>query len=127
MSIGRALFTAGRPAEAEPPLIEAVAVLDDLDVPDPYNAARARIALARAEVRVGARQRALERLRAAALTMQAVNSPLGRADAEWALGELFEDAGEPRVAKGHYERTEEIYARLGNPGVDRVRERIRRL
>ncbi|GLY38384.1 NTPase [Amycolatopsis sp. NBRC 101858] len=127
VSIGRALFTAGRPAEAEPPLAEAVGVLDGLDVPDPYNAARARIALARTEIQIGARERALERLRVAAAAMRAVNSPLGQADAEWALGELFEHAGEPRVAKGHYERTEEIYARLGNPGVDQVREHISRL
>lgn len=127
VSIGRALTTADRPAEAEPSLTEAVAVLDGLDVPDPYNAARARIALARVEIRLGGRDDAEERLREAAATMHSVNSPLGQADASWALGELYEYAGDVRKARTHYERTEAIFARLGNQGVDRVREHIRQL
>jgi tetratricopeptide (TPR) repeat protein len=127
VSIGRALVRAGRAAEAERPLTEAVAVLDGLDVPDPYNAARARIALGRAELRIGAREPALARLTAAAETMRAVNSPLGQADAWWALGELYEHAGDVPRARSFYERTEEIYDRLGNPGVDKVREHLRQL
>lgn len=127
VSTGRALVRADRPADAEAPLTEAVAVLDGLDVPDPYNAARARIALARAEIRIGARARAQERLNTAAETMQEVNSPLGQADAWWALGELYEHAGDLPSAKSHYRRTEEIFARLGNPGLDRVRDHIQQL
>jgi tetratricopeptide (TPR) repeat protein len=126
VSIGRALTKADRPAEAETALTEAVATLDGLAVPDPYNAARARIALGRAEIRLGGRD-AEERLRAAAETMREVNSPLGQADASWALGELYEYAGDVRKARTQYERTEAIFTRLGNPGVDQVRAHLRRL
>jgi tetratricopeptide (TPR) repeat protein/DNA polymerase III delta prime subunit len=127
VSIGRALTTAERFAEAEPPLTEAVEMLDGLAPADPYNAARARIALARAQIRLGERDDAEERLREAVAVMEAVDSPLGQADASWALGELYEFAGDVRTARTHYERTETIFARLGNPGADRVREHLRQL
>jgi tetratricopeptide (TPR) repeat protein len=127
VSTGRALTKAGRHAEAETALTEAVATLDGLAVPDPYNAARARIALARAEIHLGGRGAVAERLRAAEQTMREVNSPLGQADVAWVLGELYEQAGDVRAARTHYERTEAIFARLGNPGVDEVRAHLRRL
>lgn len=124
VSVGRALTRADRSADAVGPLSEAVAVLGALDVPDEYNTARAQIALGRAEAHVGSGDSALPRLEAALATMRAVNSPLGQADACYALGELHELSGDRDQARACYRRTEEIFAELGTPGVDEVRERI---
>lgn len=127
ISIGRALIEIDEHWEALAPLAEAVAVLDALPVPDPYNKARAELALGRAEVRTGRHESARARLSSVLVAMRALDSPLGEADAAFALGELDERVGDVRQARVSFERTERIYAELGNPGVGRVRERIRAL
>ncbi|MFC5288651.1 ATP-binding protein [Actinokineospora guangxiensis] len=127
ISLGRALLDADRPAEAAEALAEATAVFDGLDVADPYNRARAQIALGRAETRTGDITGARARLSDAERTMTALDSPLGGADAAWALGELEQEHGDRASALAHYRRTEAVFAALGNPGLERVQARIRSL
>jgi tetratricopeptide (TPR) repeat protein len=127
ISIGRALIEINWPAEAVRHLTEATTVLDRLAVPDAYNSARAHIALGRAELRTGQHNSAQTRLSSALATMRAVNSPLGQADAAFALGELYEQLGKNQLARNNYRHTEKIFAQLGNPSVGQVRERIHQL
>jgi tetratricopeptide (TPR) repeat protein len=127
ISLGRALTTAGRPADATGFLAQAADVLGSLPVPDPYNSARALIFLGRAETKIGQPDRALERLKSALATMRSVNSPLGEADALWSLAELHEQSGRPDDARVCYERTALLLTQLGNPGAPRVLERLRTL
>lgn len=127
ISIGRALIESGRFAEAIPYLREARTELGGLQPPDPYNTARALLALGRAETGAGEWVAARELLDTTLVAMREVESPLGEADALWALGELHERTGEHAEARRFYERTEEMLVELGNPGVGRVRAQLARL
>jgi tetratricopeptide (TPR) repeat protein len=127
ISIGRALIESGRFAEAIPYLRDARTELGALRPPDPYNSARALLALGRAETGAGEWGAARELLDATLVAMREVESPLGEADALWALAELHERTGEHEEARRFYERTEEMLVELGNPGVGRVRARLARL
>ncbi|CAM4294715.1 tetratricopeptide repeat protein [Kibdelosporangium persicum] len=124
ISIGRALIESGRFSEAVAPLREARAELGTLPVADPYNHARALLALGRAETGLGDWSAAKEHLDETLARMREVRSPLGEADALWALGELFEKTGDRAAAREFYQRTEALLAGLGNPGVDRVRAQL---
>jgi tetratricopeptide (TPR) repeat protein len=124
ISIGRALIESGRFVEAIGYLREAHEELGSLRVPDQYNSARALLALGRAETGAGEWDVALSRLQAALAAMRDVESPLGEADALWALGELYERTGEQVEARQCYERTETMLVELGNPGVARVRAQL---
>ncbi|WP_104476806.1 tetratricopeptide repeat protein [Actinokineospora auranticolor] len=127
ISVGRALLAADRPGEAAGYLREAVTTLGTLAVPDEYNRPRALIALGRAETALGDVDEAGERLRAALAAMESADSPLGQADAYFALGELHERLGNRVEARRHYERTAALFDDLGNPGANEVRERVRAL
>jgi tetratricopeptide (TPR) repeat protein len=124
ISIGRALTESGRFVEAIGYLTEARAELGSLTVPDPYNSARALLALGRAETGAGEWDTARSRLQAALAAMREVESPLGEADILWALGELYAQTGEHADARQCYERTEAMLVELGNPGVARVRAQL---
>lgn len=124
ISIGRALIESGRYADAVPYLREAQDELGSLQPPDPYNSARAMLALGRAETGTGEWDAARALLEATLVAMRQVESPLGEADALWALGELHERTGERAEARRFYQRTEEMLTELGNPGVDRVRAQL---
>jgi tetratricopeptide (TPR) repeat protein len=125
ISLGRALITADRPAEAAGFLVQATEVLGSLPVPDPYNTARALIFLGRAETKIGQPDTALPRLESALTAMRSVNSPLGQADALWSLAELHEQSGRLDDARVCYERTAVLLTELGNPGAPQVLERLR--
>jgi tetratricopeptide (TPR) repeat protein len=127
VSLGRALTAADRPAEAADFLLQAGEVLGSLPVPDPYNTARALIALGRAETKTGQPDTALPRLESALTVMRSVNSPLGEADALWSLAELHEQSGRLDDARVCYERTALLLTELGNPGAPRVLEQLRTL
>ncbi|TCO62474.1 ATP-binding protein [Actinocrispum wychmicini] len=124
ISIGRALIESGRFVEAVPYLRDAQEELGSLRPPDPYNSARAMLALGRAETGAGEWDAARALLEATLMAMRDVESPLGEADALWALGELHERTGERAEARRFYQRTEEMLTELGNPGVDRVRAQL---
>jgi tetratricopeptide (TPR) repeat protein len=127
VSLGRALTTADRPAEATGFLLQATEVLGTLPVPDPYNTARALIALGRAETKTDQPDTALPRLESALTAMRSVNSPLGEADALWSLAELHQQSGRLDDARVCYERTAVLLTELGNPGAPRVLEQLRTL
>lgn len=124
ISIGRALTAADRFAEAIETLHEARTELTALDPPDPYNSARALLALGRAETGAADWDAARVHLEETLAAMRAVESPLGEADAHWALGELYDKSGQLTPAREHYRRTEEMLVELGNPGVAKVRSQL---
>lgn len=124
ISLGRALMAADRVVEATEHLRQASEVLGSLTPLDPYNSARALIALGRAETRAGHHDAALDRLRSALVAMRSVNSPLGQADAWWALAELHEVAGRVEQARDCYRRTVAQFTELGNPAAARVQVQL---
>jgi tetratricopeptide (TPR) repeat protein len=124
ISVGRALVESGRYTEAMGYLREAHTELTALPVPDPYNSARAVLALARAETGAGNWTDAHAHLRTTLAVMRDVNSPLGEADTLWALGELYEKTGDRGLARRHYQLTESMLTELGSPGVARVRAQL---
>ncbi|GAB3456330.1 ATP-binding protein [Actinophytocola sediminis] len=124
ISIARALVEAGRPAEAVGHALQARQELAGLTPPDPYNLARAVLVLGRAETGTGDWDVAREHLTETLAAMRAVKSPLGEADAHWALAELYEQSGELTLAREFYQRTEAMLTELGNPGVTTVRARL---
>nr|WP_042190945.1 tetratricopeptide repeat protein [Kibdelosporangium sp. MJ126-NF4]CEL19730.1 transcriptional regulator, SARP family [Kibdelosporangium sp. MJ126-NF4]CTQ96955.1 transcriptional regulator, SARP family [Kibdelosporangium sp. MJ126-NF4] len=124
ISLGRALITSGRFADAVGHLREAYAELSSLQVADPYNSARALLALGRAESGAGDWTSAQARLEATLTAMRRMEAPLGEADALWALAELHETIGNRATARRYYERTEEMLTELDNPGVVKVRAQL---
>ncbi|MBP2323007.1 tetratricopeptide (TPR) repeat protein [Kibdelosporangium banguiense] len=124
ISIGRAMTEAGRYDEAIGSLHEARAELGSLQPSDPYNFARALLALGRAETGAGNWETARENLTETLAVMREVKSPLGEADAHWALGELYDKSGQRSLAREYYQRTETMLTELGNPGVEKVRAQL---
>lgn len=124
ISVARALVEAGRPAEAIEHALAARAELAALTPPDPYNLARAVLVLGRARTGTGAWAQARTDLEETLAAMRTVRSPLGEADAHWAMAELHERAGEPTLARESYLLTEAMLTELGNPGVGRVRAQL---
>jgi tetratricopeptide (TPR) repeat protein len=124
ISIGRALIESGRSAEAIERLQEARAELGALETPDPYNYARALLALGRATTSAGDWPAAHAYLADARTAMRGMNSPLGEADVCWALAELYDKSGDRPRAREYYRRTEVMLSDLGNPGVSRVRAQL---
>jgi tetratricopeptide (TPR) repeat protein len=124
ISIGRALIESGRFTDAIDSLQEACAELGTLETPDPYNYARALLALGRAETGAEDWPAARTHLDETLAAMRGMNSRLGEADACWALAELYEKSGVRIRAREYYRRTEVILADLGNPGVSRVRAQL---
>lgn len=127
ISLGRALNAIERYDDAGDSLRQAVQELDSLPVADPYNNARAQLALARSETRVGQVDSALRRLESALDLMRSVHSPLGQADVWWAMAELHEQARHLGAARDAYERAAVLLTEVGNPGAARVRERLEAL
>jgi tetratricopeptide (TPR) repeat protein len=121
ISLGRALTESGRFAEATRYLHEAHTELSSLTIPDPYNTARALIALGRAETGAGTWPSAHTHLGSALTAMREVQSPLGEADALWALAELYEKTGDRTEARRLYSETEALLTELDSPAVTRVR------
>jgi tetratricopeptide (TPR) repeat protein len=124
ISIARALIEAGRADEAIGHAREASRELTGLTPPDPYNHARALLVLGRAETVTGDWGAAREHLEETLAAMREVKSPLGEADAHWALAELYERSGERDQAREFYRLTEVMLTELGNPGVGRVRSQL---
>jgi tetratricopeptide (TPR) repeat protein len=124
ISIGRALIESGRFAEAIFHLQEARAELGTLETPDPYNYARALLALGRAETGAGDWPAAHAYLAETLAAMRGMKSRLGEADVCWALAELYDKSGDRTKAREYFRRTEVMLADLGNPGVSRVRAQL---
>jgi tetratricopeptide (TPR) repeat protein len=127
ISLGRALLAANRVPEAVEALRTARRELESLPVPDPYNVARSVIALARAQTRAGQPEQARQLLTSALTTMRTVSSPLGQADALWALAELHEQTGNLTQARSAYEQTATLFTDLGNPATPQIRARLHAL
>jgi tetratricopeptide (TPR) repeat protein len=116
--LGTALTELGSPERAATELDEARRMLSGLDPPDPYNAARATVSLARAHLALteldtarrllGEAQEALERLGA--------DRELGRAHET--LAELHTAAGDEELALEHRRRADEIVRSLAGPAPD---------
>jgi tetratricopeptide (TPR) repeat protein len=127
ISIGRALVEAGRFEDAVRHLYEAREELGSLAPPDPYNYARALLVLGKAETGTGDWPAAPTHLEATLTAMGEVRSPLGEADAHWALAELHDRSGDRASAREYYERAEAMLTELGNPGAGRVRAQLEAL
>jgi tetratricopeptide (TPR) repeat protein len=109
--LGMALLDAGRPADAVPPLTEARDILLAGAPPDPYNAARASIPLARARIRLGDHDGVRALLDAAGRTLEELRSDrrLGRTHETFA--ELYDATGDHDRAAAHRSRAAELRAR----------------
>ncbi|MFC0533162.1 tetratricopeptide repeat protein [Phytohabitans kaempferiae] len=101
LNLGAAHNALSRPEHAEAHLRRADAVFADVGDIDPYNQARVGIELARALGRLGEREQAEDRLRAALRQMREVGSPRGAATALHRLGELDLEAGDFPAARDH--------------------------
>ncbi|SDL91995.1 Predicted ATPase [Lentzea albidocapillata subsp. violacea] len=123
INLGRSLVDLGRAAEARPVLVHAEQLFGELGQ-DPYNHARATIALAAAHCGTGdlgtAAQRAEDGLRA----MTAAGSDKGRADALHVLGTVAQRENRLADARDHLGAAEKIYRSLGSPLADIVRTQL---
>ncbi|NUT46056.1 MAG: tetratricopeptide repeat protein [Saccharothrix sp.] len=127
ISTGRALLAGGRAAEALPRLTEAHDVLAALDVPDPYNTARAVLYRAKARTALGDHATARSELATALRAMRAIASPLGEADVLRALADVHLATGDTARALPLFTRHVELLEEVGNFGAARAREELRAL
>lgn len=124
VNTGSTLIEAGRAAEALPHLERAVRVFAGLAQPDPYNQARAVIALASAHNRTGDHS-ASHRYGAEGLeAMTALGSTHGQAEAHEVLGEVAHETGRSAEAHDHFASAERLFRSLGSPQADLVRKRM---
>ncbi|HUQ58626.1 ATP-binding protein [Lentzea sp.] len=127
INLGRVLVDLDRAAEAVPRLVLAEGIFRELGATDPYNHARAVVALAAAEHRTGALAAADERARKGLGLMEALGSDHGRAEALHVLGEVAYGLNRATEAREHLLAAEGIFRSLGSPQAQAVRERLAEL
>jgi tetratricopeptide (TPR) repeat protein len=116
--LGAALVESGQTDEAVQPLDEARNILLTTDPPDPYNAARATIPLARARLRLGDDLTARRLLAEAQAELTRLGSDYQLGRAHETLAELHETTGEPELAREHRDRADELFALIAGPAPD---------
>ncbi|GAA1312438.1 ATP-binding protein [Saccharothrix xinjiangensis] len=124
INAGTTLVEAERAAEALPHLERAVQVFAGLEQPDPYNQARAVVALASAHCRAGDHPAALRHGTRALEAMTALGSVHGQAEAHQVLGEVAHRTGRSTEARDHFASAERLFRSLGSPQADLLRKRV---
>jgi tetratricopeptide (TPR) repeat protein len=106
--LGSALTEYGRPAEAVSHLDRARTLLLTISPPDPYNAARATIDLARARTRAGDHAAALELLDEALSVLDSLGSNYQLSRAHHTLADVHTAMDNGELAQGHRARADEL-------------------
>jgi len=120
----RAWLMLGDPARALDLLREAKAVFAGLSGIDPYNEARAGIALAGAHLQIGDLPGAEAAAVEAADRMQQLDSQFERAEALCLLGEIAQRRGDGAAAGRHYRTALDAFTHLGSTRAEQVRTRL---
>ncbi|WFE20518.1 NB-ARC domain-containing protein [Solwaraspora sp. WMMD937] len=113
LHLGSLRVLLGRADEALPLLTEAEAVFDRLATVDPYNQARAWIALAAALVGTGDLERAEQLATRGHDRMSGLGSDHERAEALDVLGQVAHRRGNDDIARLHWSAAADIFAGLG--------------
>jgi tetratricopeptide (TPR) repeat protein len=118
IELGETLLDAGRPAEAASPLAEARTILLAMHPPDPFNAARATIPLARAYNRLDDHAAASRLLDDAAETLAAFGSDHQLGRVHEAFADLYDATDDPGRAWEHRTRADQLLGRPARPDPD---------
>lgn len=124
INLGLVLIELDRATEAAPHLVRAEEIFRELGQPDPYNHARAVVALAAAHCRSGDYTTAAERAAEGLLAMRRVCSDRGQADALHVLGTIAQRTNNHTAALEHLSSAEEIYRSLESPLAEVVRAQL---
>lgn len=106
---------------------EAVTLLKEKSAADPYNYARALIALGRTMVQVDHDDAAFDYLTEGLKLMRRLGSEYQLAEINGLLGRITEKRGDLRAARGYYATAVQIYVRLGAADAEGLKERMMNL
>jgi tetratricopeptide (TPR) repeat protein len=118
--LGTALIDLGSPERAVIELEQARRILSELDTPDPYNAARASVGLARARLKLADHTAALRLLEDARTVLESLGADQELSRAHAALADVHAAVGDDNLAREHRNRADEILASLVDPAPDRL-------
>ncbi|MFY1690140.1 tetratricopeptide repeat protein [Plantactinospora sp. WMMB782] len=127
INLGTLLVELGRPDEAIGFLREAEGIFAELDAVDPYNGARALIALAGALLGAGDLTAAERAATEAAHRMRDLGSEHEYAEALVQLGRIARRHGDATAARKHLERARAIFVRLDSSRATEVDRRLTEL
>jgi predicted ATPase len=123
-NLGALLSTLDQPAEALILLREAKALFTGLKTADPYNEARATIALADGYLRAGELSRAEAAATDAALRMWKLGSAAEHAEALLLLGEIARRRSDPAAARDYYHTALDAFTAVGSARASHARGRL---
>ncbi|WP_432829983.1 tetratricopeptide repeat protein [Dactylosporangium sp. CA-092794] len=124
VSLGRLLPGLGRAAEAVPLLREARAIFAAPAGADPYNAARATLALAAALLAAGDAAAAERPAAEAADRLRDLGAPHEHAEALTVLARVARRLGDPATARRHYRAAVDLFTAAASPRAAAVRAEL---
>lgn len=127
INLGRTLPRLGRAPEAVQRLRQAQEIFAGLADEDPYNGARAMVALAHAHLGTGDLAEARRVGMLGVGLMRDLDSTIGEAEALEALGEVAHRDGDDQAAQAHLRRAREIFSALGSSQAESVGVRLQEI